>query len=421
MIKRSGTAIALAATTVLASGGLAMAQDGELPGTGATGEITFTVAEYSTNTLPFWEDVVQRCEAANPGLDINLESLAWQQAHDATAQRVAAGTFPDLLNTATIWLPEWIEGGALQPVSDELVPADIAADFVPALYEKGAVIDGVSWGLPMAAATRALFFNTDLFEAAGLDPSAPPTTWDEFRDAAVAIKEMTGEFGYGHDAKGVQAFRYFGFFLWNNGGQFFDEEGNAAFNSPEGVEALQFFVDLNATGAMPDPTGTAIDVDLQPLFQAGKLGMMIDGNYLTAILADTAPDISYGVAPTPVQSTDDAPVTWGVTDTLVIGKDADPAAVAAVITCIYQPEVRTQFDVNEGLVPVLLSQVDDPAFADPNTQAFIKTLETARFDPAHPKYTQMQELVKTAVQEAMLGTSPQEALDAAAAAFDALE
>jgi multiple sugar transport system substrate-binding protein len=115
------------------------------------------VAEYSTKSGPFWEKIVNECEAANPGLNINLEVLGWEQAHDSTAQRIAAGTFPDLLNTATIWVPEWADAGAIQPVSDALVPPDIAASFIPALYEKSALYKGQSWGLPIAAATRGLF------------------------------------------------------------------------------------------------------------------------------------------------------------------------------------------------------------------------------------------------------------------------
>lgn len=421
MTKRSGRVTLLAALATFTVAGTAAGQD-SLPGSGATGDISFVVAQYSTKTGPFWEKIAQQCEEANPGLNINLEVLPWQQAHDSTAQRVAAGTFPDLINTATIWLPEWIAGDALQPVTDELVAPEIKADLAPALYEKGALYEGQSWGLPIAAATRALFLNKDLFTAAGLDPEQAPVTWEDLKNAAVAIKEKTGEFGYGHDANGVQAFRYFGFFLWNNGGDFFTEDGKAAFNSAEGAEALQFIVDLNASGAMPDPTGTAIDVDLEPLFQSGKLGMVIDGSYTTAVMAANAPDVAYGVGPTPVPAAGDSSVTWGVTDTLAIGKNADPARAKAVITCIYQPQVRTELDVNEGFVPVLLSQASDPAFADPVNQTFIKQLETARFDPAHPKYSQMQELVKTAVQEAITGAAtPQEALDKAAADFDALE
>jgi len=420
MNRRVTGALLLSLGTIAGTAGIAGAQDASaLPGTGATGDITFGYAQYSTKTGPFWEKIASECEAANPGLNINLEQYVWQQAHDATAQRVAAGTFPDLLNTATIWVPEWLEGGALQPVTDDLVPPEIKADFVPALYEKGALIDGQSWGLPIAAATRALFYNKDLFTKAGLDPDKPPTTWDELKADAVAIKDKTGEFGYGHDAKGVQAFRYFGFFLWNNGGDFFTEDGKAAFNSQAGVDALQFLVDLNATGAMPDPVGTAIDVDLEPLFNSGKLGMVMDGNY---VAANIPADVNWGVGLTPTKSADQDSVTWGVTDTLVVGKNADPARVKAVITCMYQPQVRTELDTNEGFVPVLQSQVDDPAFADPKMQTFIQTLASARFDPVTPKYSQMQELLKTAIQKALTGAaSPQDALNEAADAYNALE
>lgn len=420
MERRVVGALLLTVSTIGATGGVALAQESSLPGTGATGDISFVVAQYSTKTGPFWEKVVSECEAANPGLNINLEVLGWEQAHDSTAQRIAAGTFPDLLNTATIWVPEWADAGAIQPVSDALVPAAIAADFVPALYEKSALYNGQSWGLPIAAASRGLFYNTDLFTAAGLDPAAPPVTWQEFKDAAVAIHDATGEYGYAFDAKGVTAFRSFGFFLWNNGGDFFTEDGKAAFNSEAGVEALQFLVDLAATGATPDPSGILAE-EVGNLFHAGKLGMFIDGNYQIAVTAGKNPDLQYGVTDAPIAAADTPPVTWGVTDTLVIGQNADPARVQAVITCIYQPSVRTEFDVAEGLLPVLQSQAGDPAFADPKVQAFASGLEAARFDPLNPKYSQMQELVKTAMQEAFTGVAtPKEALDKAAAAFDAL-
>ena len=420
MHKRTAGALLVSLGSLGAAATGAMAQSPALPGSGATGDISFVVAEYSSKTGPFWEKVVQECESANPGLNINLEVLGWEQAHDATAQRIAAGTFPDLLNTATIWVPEWADAGALQPVSDSLVPADIKADFIPALYDKSALYNGQSWGLPIAAASRGLFYNTDLFTKAGLDPATAPLTWDDMKADAVAIHDKTGEYGYAYDASGTTAFRSFGFFLWNNGGDFFTDDGKAAFNSPEGVEALQFLVDLAATGATPDPSGTKAE-DVGGLFQAGKLGMFIDGNYQIAVIADKAPDLQYGVAPAPIATPDTPPVTWGVTDTLVIGKNADPARAKAVITCIYQPQVRTEFDVAEGLLPVLQSQVSDPAFADPRIQAFAQSLQTARFDPLNPKYSQMQELVKTAMQEALTGASTvQAALDKAAQSFDAL-
>ena len=133
------------------------------------------------------------------------------------------------------------------------------------------------------------------------------------------------------------------------------------------------------------------------------------------------PSTRTSAAPIPTSSADVQPVVWGVTDTLMISKKANPALVKAFIDAIYATKVRTTFDVNEGFLPLLKSQATASEFAnDPVASAFIKMFPNARFDPLHPNYSQMQELVKTAVQQALTGTDAKAALDEAATAFNAL-
>ena len=218
-----------------------------------SGELTFMVAEYSPKTAPFWEKHVASFEAANPGVDVKLEVVNWQQMHDTTVQRIAAGAMPDLVNTATIWLPEWVDAGGIKEVTPDLISDAVRADIVPSLLELGASYQGKSYGLPIAAAGRGLFFNEDLLKQAGYD--AAPTDWAGLKEAITKIQSTTGQFGFGYDAKGVQAFRYFGYFLWNNGGDFFNADGTAAFNSEAGVEALAYLVELAGTNAIPAPAG----------------------------------------------------------------------------------------------------------------------------------------------------------------------
>ena len=417
LIRRRSVKTLLAAGVVLSLplGAASLAAADDLSGT-----LSFMVAEYSAKTAPFWQDQVKEFEAAHPGVKVNLEVVGWQQMHDTTAQRIAAGNLPDLVNTATIWLPEWVEAGALQEVGPDYVSDAVKNDIVPALLAKGAEYKGKTYGLPIAAGARGMFINDKLLADAGLDPANPPKTFDALKTAAMQIKDKTGKFGFGYDAKGVQAFRYFGFFLWNSGGDFFDADGKAAFNSDAGVKALTFLVDLAKSGAIPDPTGTTIE-DLEPMFLAGRLAMVIDGNYFATNIKTNAPDVTFSVAPTPTLTPDLPSILWGVTDTLVISKKANPAIVKAFIDQIYSTKARTTFDVNEGLVPLLLSQAKVPEFANDKIQsAFISMMPNARFDPLNPHYSQMQELVKTAMQQALTGTDPKQALDAAAASFNAL-
>lgn len=408
----------IAALTMLlaACGGEADAPTDDSTDGAPSGELTFMVAEYSPATKPFWDAQVASFQEEYPDATVTLEVVGWQQMHDTTAQRIAAGNLPDLVNTATIWLPEWVESDAIRTVDDTILSAELKEDFIPAVLTKGAEYEGELWGLPIAAAARAMFVNIEMLAEAGVDA---PSTWDDLAAATAAVHDATGEFGYAFDAKGVQAFRYFGFFLWNNGGDFFDDAGKAAFNSPEGVEALQFLVDLAGTDAVPDPTGTALE-DIQPLFTAGRLAMMIDGNFFVAQINENSPDLDYSVIPVPTNGGADQ-VTWGVTDTLVISKEAPADLARLFIDHIYRTEARTEFDVNEGLLPVLNSQSSAEEFSDDNSQAWMSMLDSARFDPLHPNYSQMQELLKGEIQAAVKGSkTPQEALDDAAAAFNEL-
>ncbi|MGO4831990.1 sugar ABC transporter substrate-binding protein [Rhizobiaceae sp. 2RAB30] len=405
----------LAAFAALAA--LPLAGGGSLA-EGLSGKLDFMVAEYSAKTAPFWRAQVDNFKTANPGVEVNLEVVNWQQMHDTTAQRIAAGAMPDLVNTATIWLPEWVKAGAIKEVSGDYVSDAVKSDIVPSLFQLGASYEGKSWGLPIAVGGRGLFYNSELMTKAGYDKA--PGDWTGLKEAVATVHEKTGQFGFGYDAKGVQAFRYFGFFLWNNGGDFFDADGKAAFNSDKGVEALKFLVDLAGTGAIPAPAGTAIE-DLEPMFKGGRLAMLIDGNYFATAIRTDAANLKFNVAAVPTSEASVAPVAWGVTDTLVIGNNADPAITKAFIDHIYSTAARTEFDVNEGLLPLLKSQASLPEFTkDPVTAAFVAQLPSFRFDPLHPNYTQMQELVKTAMQKALTGTDPKAALDEAAEAFNAL-
>ncbi|MFN6980120.1 MAG: extracellular solute-binding protein, partial [Gemmobacter sp.] len=85
------------------------------------------------------------------------------------------------------------------PAIEDILPADELADHFAGFFPNGLElgrIDGRTYGLAYVFSTPILFSNADLFRAAGLDPDAPPATWDEVRGAAVAIKTATGKRGF---------------------------------------------------------------------------------------------------------------------------------------------------------------------------------------------------------------------------------
>ena len=99
------------------------------------------------------------------------------------------------------------------------------------------------------------------------------------------------------------------------------------------------------------------------MFEAGRIATMINGNFAIAGIKANAPTIEIAVAPVPVKDRrPDPPVTWGVTDTLVICKNAPAEAGKKFIAHIFSTDVRNEFDIAEGMLPVLMSQADNPAF-----------------------------------------------------------
>ena len=79
-----------------------------------------------------------------------------------------------------------MDAGYLVPLpAEEFPPDEIEAQFSPMVPNSR--FEGEYWALPTAVRTLALFWNKDLFEAAGLDPESPPTTLEELVEMAPAL------------------------------------------------------------------------------------------------------------------------------------------------------------------------------------------------------------------------------------------
>lgn len=104
--------------------------------------------------------------------------------------------------------------------------------------------DGATFGLPVYGESTWLMYRTDLFEEYGID--GPPTTMDELAEAAKTIQEGSDGSVAGitlRGAPGIQSVYPWAGFLRAFGGDFYDGD-ELAVDSPESVEAAQFWADL---------------------------------------------------------------------------------------------------------------------------------------------------------------------------------
>ncbi|MBQ8969799.1 MAG: extracellular solute-binding protein, partial [Lachnospiraceae bacterium] len=123
---------------------------------------------------------VDKFEAENPDIKLNLEVVSWNDVYTVVDTRIANNNAPDILNIDVF--ANYANEGLLLPVKD-YCPEDLYNDFFPSFIDQS-VIDDTVWAVPDLASARALFYNVDMLEEVGVDV---PTTWSELRDVSQAI------------------------------------------------------------------------------------------------------------------------------------------------------------------------------------------------------------------------------------------
>lgn len=200
---------------------------------------------------------------------------------------------------------------------DDLIEADGEAgkayieDFLTGFMEDS-YVDGKIYSIPFQRSTMILYYNKDLFREAGLNPDAPPKTWDE----VVAYgSKLTGDKRYGVGLalnSGSAQWGFTGFCLQNskNGENLMSDDGKQVFfDTPENVEALQFWLDLQNKYKIMAP-GIVQWTDLPTQFLAGEVAMIYHTTGNLANISKNA-DFEFGTAFLPGNKRQAAPTGGG--------------------------------------------------------------------------------------------------------------
>lgn len=191
----------------------------------------------------------------------------------------AAGGF-DVYIADQVWLPEFYEKGFIRDLSSLISDAD-RSDFSKTALET-VTYKGVPVALPVMVHNCAMYYRTDLFEKAGL--SAPPKTWDEYRDfAAKTTDTAAGVWGTLIASKqGIEASTRLHSFYQQAGGDLLDASGKPTINSDAGRAALEFMTKM-VFEAKAAPEGVLELSDMQGMWLEGKLAMAPVWPYLYSL------------------------------------------------------------------------------------------------------------------------------------------
>ena len=357
---------------------------------------------------------VDKFEAENPGIKLNLEVVSWNDLYTVVDTRITNNNAPDILNIDVF--ANYANDGLLMPVSD-YCPEELYADFFPAFIEQS-IIDDTVWAVPDLASARAMFYNVDILEEVGVEV---PTTWAELEDVSQAIIDFyDGEiYPWGIDMTTDEGQAAFAYYTWGNGGGFVDADGNWAVNSPENVEGINFALSLIANGYTNPNPATETRYDLQDMFAAGKMAMLIAPNQLPTYVADKGGEINMATAGIPTNEGKTGS-SVGVMDRIMAFKDdaapdqaARNEAIGKFLTFFYAPENYVGWVSMEGFLPAVNSAVEALVASDPSFGAWLDVLATCQFYPAaKAEWDQVKQGVIKAEQSALTGADIQAELDA---------
>ena len=373
--------------------------------------INVIAAEYGKQTKDWWADFQNDFNAANEGIDLKVEVVSWNDIYTVVNTRVSNNAAPDILNIDTF--ADYVGDDLLRPIKD-FVSDETYAKFYPAFIEQSN-IDGTIWAIPDLASARAMYYNKDILEAAGVDKV--PTTWAELRAACEAIKAYDANiYPWGVDMTTDEGQACFAYYSWTNGGDFTDASGNWTLNSAENVEAVEYIVGLVKDGLTNSDPSTETRYNLQELFAAGKLAMMIGPNQISSYVASSENPISFGIASIPANE-GKSTSSVGVMDRFMVfdNEDTDDKveAIKTFFDFFYDDTRYSNWVIMEDFLPATSTGGKIMADANPDAASWIEIVGSAKFYPtAQAKWADVKQGVIDVEQQALLGGNVKELLDA---------
>ena len=325
---------------------------------------------------------------------------------------IASGELPDLVILDGCGMASFIQLGLFGDISD----ADINWDEYMEGPMESTMLDGKHYGIPFATNCTALFYNKDLFDAAGIDYPDENTTWDEFHEMAKALTK-DGVSGFGNAATNTdegtfQCLQW----LYTAGGSYTDIE--------DGVDAYKLMQEMIEDGSWTKECVNWTQSDVNNNFMAGNLAMQQNGPWQIPGIEANAPDLNYGVTVLPKKDADSEQATsiLGGENMGVVNKD-DTSGAEAFLKYYDQTDVMVDAMKQYGSYPPKTEAAKDSYWTDdPIQKAFLTQIDTSIPRGPSAAWPSYSSAIQTGFQEVMTSAkTPDQAAKDTQAAVDAVK
>ncbi|WP_338429476.1 sugar ABC transporter substrate-binding protein [Synechococcus elongatus] len=388
------------------------------------GEIVFWTMQLQPKFTPFFNELIDRFEQENPGARVRWVDIPWSAMESKILTAVSAGTAPDVVNLNPVFASQLAARGALLDLNQAVTPEQ-RDRYLPNIWQASS-LQGQAFGLPWYLTTRITIFNRNLMQQAGLQK--PPATYAELAIAAKQIRDRTGKYAFfvtfvPEDSGEVLES------MVQMGVKLVDDQGKAAFNTPEGIAAFRYWVDLYQQGLLPQESLTQGHRRAVELYQSGEIALLQTGPEFLNAIATNAPAIAAVSAPAPQLTGETGKCNVAVMN-IVVPQDASDREIGLKFA-LYVTDSANQlsFAKAANVLPSTTASLKDYRQqlrdrADiSSTLAQARSISAAQMDtaqvlvPAAAEMKELQRLIYENLQAAMLErkTVEQAVADAAAA------
>jgi ABC-type glycerol-3-phosphate transport system substrate-binding protein len=369
---------------------------------------------------PSYQALVDQFNTTHPKIHVTMTAEPWATVAQKLPASWATGGGPDLATPSSDpgSIFTYITTNSALPL-DSMVGSgsgQIDSAAFPASVRDAFTVNGHLYAVPANMATLVLYYNKDMFAAAGIT-AAPKTEADFIADAKKLTLASGGKVSqYGLSLADNNTIQMWPILQWMNGGDIIDAKGCAVLDSPASVAALTQWSRLVIQNHI-SPIGQA-GADADTLFSSRKAAMEINGPWAAAGYKSAG--INLGMAEVPVGSA--GPVTLASTVPLMVERTSPHAAEAEQFLAWYTDKTaQTRFSQLSGFPPAR-TDLGDALSADPTVALFAQALPYARLYLAgQPKSTSIDaDVYVPMIQQIERGADVASAARSAAGQIDKL-
>lgn len=382
---------------------------------GAEAQTTITIWG-NDNPQPSATEILSgEFDAMRDDVEVVYRQIPFSDLNEEYMRAFATNSAPDILMVNTTDTHFYAASGALLDLTDMIAASDIIDyDQIFPGYQAAVTYEGRVYQVPRGANTLMVYYNTAMVEAAGIDPNAPPESWEQFYDYAERLTDADARvFGIAFSAANNQE----GPWQWLPFARMAGAEWDRI-DDPGAVRALELWRDFVANGLASQEVLIWSQGDAADSFRSQRSAMVIQGSWDVGNMA--AAPFGWGLWMLPPEEPGGKRVSAAGDFTYAIAASSEnPDLAFEVIEYIYSQDNRIWNEFSR--MPARAVSPDEPKHKEAY-EAFLGQLQYGQVLGPHSRWNDVSMALQTAIQAALSGAAePADALARAASEIAAIQ